>query len=170
MALLLLKGEPCTIDLAVMMPDGRMAGSSGSDRSSILISPLGSSAGFQSCELPEGTWHIIAGAYHIPANGVAVEYEVEVTPKERRLFRGDTHVHTTASDGILEAGEAALLARRMGLDFLIFTDHKKAPRMTGFLFMKISLSFRGLNGLIIRGMPVFWAQNRLSALLFSPPL
>lgn len=82
-----IEGEPCTIDLAVMMPDGRMAGSSGSDRSSILISPLGSSAGFQSCELPEGTWHIIAGAYHIPANGVAVEYEVEVTPKERRLLR-----------------------------------------------------------------------------------
>ena len=26
----------------------------------------------------------------IPANGVAVEYEVEVTPKERRLFKGDT--------------------------------------------------------------------------------
>ena len=42
--------------------------------------------------------------------------------------------------------------------------------MTGFLFMKISRSFRGLNGLIIRGMPVFWAQNRLSALLFSPLL
>ena len=123
-----IEGEPCTIDLAVMMPDGRMAGSSGSDRSSILISPLGSSAGFQSCELPEGTWHIIAGAYHIPANGVAVEYEVEVTPKERRLFKGDTHVHTTASDGILEAGEAALLARRMGLDFLIFTDHNNSAQ------------------------------------------
>lgn len=123
-----IEGEPCTIDLAVMMPDGRMAGSSGSDRSSILISPLGSSAGFQSCELPEGTWHIIAGAYHIPANGVAVEYEVEVTPKERRLFKGDTHVHTTASDGILEPEEAALLARRMGLDFLIFTDHNNSAQ------------------------------------------
>ena len=28
----IIEGEPCTIDLAVMMPDGRMAGSSGSDR------------------------------------------------------------------------------------------------------------------------------------------
>lgn len=129
-----IEGEPCTIDLAVMMPDGRMAGSSGSDRSSILISPLGSSAGFQSCELPEGTWHIIAGAYHIPANGVAVEYEVEVTPKERRLFKGDTHVHTTASDGILKAEEAALLARRMGLDFLIFTDHNNSAQNDRFPF------------------------------------
>ena len=45
-----------------------------------------------------------------------------------------------------------------------------APRMTGFLFMKISRSFRGLNGHIIRDMPVFWAQNRFSALLFSPLL
>ena len=163
-----IEGEPCTIDLAVMMPDGRMAGSSGSDRSSILISPLGSSAGFQSCELPEGTWHIIAGAYHIPANGVAVEYEVEVTPKERRLFKGDTHVHTTASDGILEPEEAAPgVWDWISLYLPIIIT---APRMTGFLFMKISRSFRGLNGLIIRGMPVFWAQNRLSALLFLPLL
>ena len=27
-----IEGEPCTIDLAVMMPDGRMAGSSGSEQ------------------------------------------------------------------------------------------------------------------------------------------
>lgn len=40
-----IEGEPCTIDLAVMMPDGRMAGSSGSDRSSILISPSGQQRG-----------------------------------------------------------------------------------------------------------------------------
>ena len=54
--------------------------------------------------------------------------QVEVTPKERRLFKGDTHVHTTASDGILEPEEAALLARRMGLDFLIFTDHNNSAQ------------------------------------------
>ena len=66
MALFIIEGEPCTIDLAVAMPDGRMAGSSGSDRSSILISPLGSSAGFQSCNCRKVPWHIIAGAYHIP--------------------------------------------------------------------------------------------------------
>lgn len=121
-------GEPCTIDLAVMMPDGTMAGASGSDRSCIRLSPLGSSAGFASCELPEGTWHIIAGAYHIPSGGVTVEYELELTLKERRLFKGDTHVHTTASDGVLEPVEAAMLARRMGLDFLIFTDHNNSAQ------------------------------------------
>lgn len=54
-----ISGEPCTIDLAVMLPDGTMAGASGSDRNHVWLSPLGSSAGFLSGELPEGTWHII---------------------------------------------------------------------------------------------------------------
>ena len=58
-----ISGEPCTIDLAVMLPDGTMAGASGSDRNHGWLSPLGSSAGFLSGELSEGTWHIIAGAY-----------------------------------------------------------------------------------------------------------
>ena len=67
-----ISGEPCTIDLAVMLPDGTMAGASGSDRNHVWLSPLGSSAGFLSGELPEGTWHIIAGAYLVPADGETV--------------------------------------------------------------------------------------------------
>lgn len=82
-----ISGEPCTIDLAVMLPDGTMAGASGSDRNHVWLSPLGSSAGFLSGELPEGTWHIIAGAYHVPAEGVTVEYTLEFTEKKRRLFK-----------------------------------------------------------------------------------
>lgn len=39
-------GEPCTIDLAVMMPDGTMAGASGSDRSCIRLSPPWQQCGF----------------------------------------------------------------------------------------------------------------------------
>ena len=123
-----ISGEPCTIDLAVMLPDGTMAGASGSDRSHVWLSPLGSSAGFLSGELPEGTWHIIAGAYHVPAEGVTVEYTLEFTEKKRRLFKGDTHVHTTASDGILTPEEAAGLAKRMGLDYLFFTDHNNSAQ------------------------------------------
>ena len=123
-----ISGEPCTIDLAVMLPDGTMAGASGSDRNHVWLSPLGSSAGFLSGELPEGTWHIIAGAYHVPAEGVTVEYTLEFTEKKRRLFKGDTHVHTTASDGILTPEEAAGLAKRMGLDYLFFTDHNNSAQ------------------------------------------
>lgn len=63
------------------------AGASGSDRNHVWLSPLGSSAGFLSGELPEGTWHIIAGAYHVPAEGVTIEYTLEFTEKKRRLLK-----------------------------------------------------------------------------------
>lgn len=152
-----ISGEPCTIDLAVMLPDGTMAGASGSDRNHVWLSPLGSSAGFLSGELPEGTWHIIAGAYHVPAEGVTVEYTLEFTEKKRRLFKGDTHVHTTASDGILTPEEAAGLAKRMGLDYL-FSQTTITAHRTKICPTAMTLRFfPAPNGRITRDMPAFSA-------------
>ena len=140
-----------------MLPDGTMAGASGSDRNHVWLSPLGSSAGFLSGELPEGTWHIIAGAYHVPAEGVTVEYTLEFTEKKRRLFKGDTHVHTTASDGILTPEEAAGLAKRMGLDYF-FSQTTITTHRTKICPTAMTLRFfPAPNGRITRDMPVFSA-------------
>lgn len=115
--------DGCVIDLALETPDGQLVGAAGSNRRHVFVSPLGSSAGFAAAELPAGVWRIIAGAYHVPESGVDVCFDVELTPKHRRLFRGDTHTHTTASDGIFSTDELAELARDAGLDFLFITDH-----------------------------------------------
>jgi len=111
------------IDLALESPDGRLFGAAGSNREGVYVSPLGSSAGFLAEELPTGTWRVLAGAYHVPDGGVDVAYEIGLTPKRRRLFRGDTHAHTDASDGAFALDTLADLARQSGLDFLFITDH-----------------------------------------------
>jgi len=118
--------SPCVIDLALEAPGGALAGASGSDREHIWVSPLGSSAGFARREVTKGTWRIIAGAYRVPEGGVTVEYDVTLTWKRRRLFRGDTHLHTTASDGTADIAGILGLARQSGLDFFFVTDHNNS--------------------------------------------
>ena len=119
------------VDLALLAPGGAFAGASGSERRSVWVSPLGSSPGFERRRVSAGRWTIIAGAYKVPEQGVTVEYEISQTPKSRRLFKGDTHLHTTASDGSGTAEEAAALARQMGLDFIFITDHNNYAGNTG---------------------------------------
>ncbi len=113
----------CVVDLALESPDGRLIGAAGSNRAHVFVSPLGSSDGFAAEEPAFGDWRIVAGAYYVPKNGVDVVFTVELTPKRRRLFRGDTHTHTTASDGVFTVDELAAAARAAGLDFLFITDH-----------------------------------------------
>ncbi len=113
----------CVIDLALESPDGRLFGAAGSNRRHVFVSPLGSSAGFAAAELPAGNWRIVAGAYHVPEGGVDVAFEIEIVQKRRRLLCGDTHAHTSASDGAFSTDALAVLARDAGLDFLFITDH-----------------------------------------------
>lgn len=123
-----LQGNFCTIDLALLGPDGELIGASGSDRSHVWVSPLGSAEGFAQADVAPGQWAILAGAYQVPEGGVAVEYTVTMMKKHRRLFRGDTHVHTTASDGSADVPGLLGLAQELGLDFLCLTDHNNTAQ------------------------------------------
>jgi hypothetical protein len=118
-----LRTNSCVIDLALEAPGGDFVGASGSDRDHVWISPLGSSPGFARREIVPGVWRVVAGAYHVPEGGVEVEYEIALTKKERRLFRGDTHLHTNASDGAADIRGMLALARQQKLDFFFVTDH-----------------------------------------------
>ena len=129
------------IDLAVLAPDGRLVGSSGSNRTDIEISATHSTPGYQRMEPVTGTWSILVGAYVVVDDGADVIYEIEVVPKRRQLYKGDLHTHTLASDGILSAYELGLHGRRHGLDFAAITDHntpcplENLPDMDGFSFI-----------------------------------
>lgn len=116
------------VDLALLSHTGELLGSSGSDRNHVWISALGSSAGFAVCEPEPGTWSILAGPYRIPEGGIDVEYEIMLTPKYRRLFKGDTHLHTTASDGASDVPGVVALACDIGLDYLFLTDHNNTAQ------------------------------------------
>ena len=112
-----------TIDLFLYGPEGSYIGSSGSDRSHIWVCAYGSAQGYASVAVKPGEWAIGVGAYHVAPEGVEVTYTLTFTMKERRLFIGDTHVHTQGSDGFMPLAETAKLAQAMGLDYIAVTDH-----------------------------------------------
>ena len=125
------------IDLGLISPDGVQVGASGSDKSEIQVSATQATPGYRPCALVPGEWRIILGAYKVAPEGVTVSYELTFTPKRLRLFKGDLHLHTLASDGALSVEELAQHARRHGLDFLAITDHNQMvpaqalPRLAG---------------------------------------
>jgi hypothetical protein len=125
------------IDLGLLAPDGTQVGVSGSDKSEITVSETCATPGYRTCRLVPGEWRILVGAYKVAPEGVTVCYELTFTPKRLRLLKGDLHVHTLASDGVLSVDELARHALRHGLDFLAITDHNQMvsadalPRIPG---------------------------------------
>jgi hypothetical protein len=114
------------VDLALIDPMGRLAGSSGTNRDYVEICGTSATPGYRPEPVMPGTWAILVGAYHIAPEGVTVDYEIIWDLKERRWYTGDLHTHTLASDGVLAMDELAVHARRHGLDFVAITDHNTA--------------------------------------------
>ncbi len=54
-----------------------------------------------------------------------VLYELSFTSKYLRLYKGDLHTHTLASDGVLRVEELAQHSLQNGLDYLAITDHNQ---------------------------------------------
>jgi len=117
------------IDLGLIAPDGTQVGASGSDKLSIFISETHTTPGYQTCTLFPGEWKIIVGAYKIAEEGVDVLYELSFTSKYLRLYKGDLHTHTLASDGVLRIEELAQHSFHNGLDYLAITDHNQMVSM-----------------------------------------
>ena len=111
------------IDLGLIAPDGSQVGASGSNKHTITLNANRATPGYTPHPLTPGEWQILVGAYQVAPEGVTVTYQLTFTPKERRLFIGDIHTHTIASDGVFTASELARHAQRQGLDFLAITDH-----------------------------------------------
>jgi hypothetical protein len=113
------------IDLGIIAPNDAQVGASGSDKTEITISETHATPGYRPCPLIPGEWQILLGAYKVAPAGVTVFYELSFTPKHLRFLKGDFHIHTLASDGVLSVEELARRALRHGLDFLAITDHNQ---------------------------------------------
>ena len=114
------------IDLGLVGPDGEQVGASGSDKHSLTINANTATPGYTPRPLTPGKWHILVGAYQVAPEGVTVIYNLKFTPKQRKLYLGDLHTHTIASDGVLSIPELARHAQRHGLAFLAISDHNQA--------------------------------------------
>jgi hypothetical protein len=117
--------EKNVIDLGLIDPRGKQVGASGSDKTAVLISETGATPGYSPTPVTPGEWKIIVGAYKVASEGVDVEYEVTLTPKQPRWLKGDLHTHTLASDGVHTLEELAFKAKRNNLDFIAVTDHNQ---------------------------------------------
>lgn len=117
--------EQSIIDLGLIAPDGSQVGASGSDKLDIFITETNATPGYHPHSLVPGEWQIIVGAYKVADEGVDVLYELSFSSKYLRLYKGDLHTHTIASDGVLCIDELAVHALRNGLDYLAITDHNQ---------------------------------------------
>lgn len=63
----------------------------------------------------------------------------------RKWFKGDTHLHTINSDGVLTKGQLVDRCKQMGLDFMIITDHN---------FNSVKESYYDGDILIIQGQEI----------------
>lgn len=63
----------------------------------------------------------------------------------RKWFKGDTHLHTINSDGVLTKGQLVDRCKQMGLDFMIITDHN---------FNSVKESYYDGDMLIIQGQEI----------------
>ncbi|MBN1922533.1 MAG: CehA/McbA family metallohydrolase [Anaerolineae bacterium] len=116
------------IDLGLIAPDGTQVGASGSDKTNIYVSEARATPGYRPTPLVPGEWRILVGAYKVAPEGVRIFYEITLKDKCRRLLKGDLHVHTLASDGVLTVTELGQHAVRHGLEFLAITDHNQMAR------------------------------------------
>ena len=111
------------VDLGLSDGAGAFLGWSGSARQSVFVGPYASSPGYLRQTVTPGTWRILVGAYHIQPQGADVTYTVRFTPPAARWYRGDLHMHSTASDGVFTAWELGTRAKKAGLDFIAVADH-----------------------------------------------
>lgn len=115
--------EKNVIDFGLLDENGDDVGTRGSNVRSVFLSPASSTNGYRAMNINAGTWQIIIGAYQIRKEGVTVTYDVTFHMKKFRWLKGDTHMHTTHSDGRLSRQQLAEKAKAKGLDYIFITDH-----------------------------------------------
>ena len=59
----------------------------------------------------------------VSASAQSARFEVRRVPADARWFKGNTHTHTTESDGDTAPAEVAQWYKRHGYQFLVLSDH-----------------------------------------------
>ncbi len=121
--------EENIIDLGLYGPSGDLWGWSGSDKKTISISEVSSTAGYRCGQILSGSWTAVFGLYKIKHN-VTVSLRIRCYPKQKQLLKGDLHMHTVNSDGAYTTAEVISYCKKAGLDFMALTDHNSTVQNT----------------------------------------
>jgi len=115
------------VDIGLRSPE-RIVGWSGGARETFFVGLDKATPGYRAGPLPAGDWHILLGAYRIPAGGCEVRIELTLTHRHPRWLKGDLHMHGVHSDGSYTIAEAIRSCKEKGLQFAAFTDHNNASQ------------------------------------------
>lgn len=135
------KRKPCIVDLGIIDSDGQFIGWSGSAKDKITVGEFSATNGYLCKKIKSGTWKTIVGAYKISRNCIDVEYTIEYCERQVRLYYGDLHIHSDASDGQYSGYKLGIMARKKGLDFIALANHNNysenltLPSISGVTFI-----------------------------------
>jgi hypothetical protein len=111
------------VDFALEDAAHVLVGASGSERAEIIVHENFATDGYRPAPLVPGTWFVVLGAYVVEPDGCPVMLDIEQEARHSVLMKGDTHIHTTHSDGWYSVEEVTARARQDRLDYLFITDH-----------------------------------------------
>src|SRR5699024_9431008 len=66
-------------------------------------------------------------------NGEVTAFQEQYKPLNRKMVRGDLHMHSTWSDGAESIEEMVQYARKLQYDYIAITDHSKYLRVANGL-------------------------------------
>lgn len=121
------KGEMWVNEVGVCLKDteGVDVGARGRKKERIVVSGAYSTIGYERREIVPGTWTLVVCANRFISEEYTIKVEVYLVEKKAGWYPGDTHCHTSLSDGH-ETYEVVLKkAERNGLRYLIMTDHNR---------------------------------------------
>ena len=143
-------GAKNVISLSLYEPDGAFRGChhEAIDAMHVEVGAGSAVEGFFPGPLPPGEWIAELASFAI-LPGSPVHYELKIglscnaepevqhqsrfpRPTVRQQpgwYRGDLHVHTRHSDGVLSVAEFASMVRQRGLDFVALTDHNNVTQL-----------------------------------------
>lgn len=107
---------------------GATVGYSGPRLKEVFVGVENSSKGYLRSPLNKGVWNIIVGCNMLNYEPFKVDIEITFKFKTLTLLRGDTHLHTTFSDGDHSLDDTLHVAKMLGLDYLFLTDHNNTSQ------------------------------------------
>jgi Predicted metal-dependent phosphoesterases (PHP family) len=149
-----------SIDLAILTPSGESAGCSGCSKASVYISAHYATPGYRPQEIEAGVWEALIGFNMVKQEGVTITFHIEYELKHYRWLKGDPHTHTLHSDGKLTTAGLTTLAKKVGLDWIVITDHNVAHIDTAIPENRGLLAMRGVELTNFAGHVNFWGAVR----------
>ncbi len=121
------KGERWVNEVGICLKDteGVDVGTRGRKKERIVVSGAYSTIGYERREIVPGTWTLVVCANRFISEEYTIKVEVYLVEKKAGWYPGDTHCHTSLSDGHETYDVVLNKAERNGLRYLIMTDHNR---------------------------------------------